>query len=1035
HINNHWAMPPKNQKGRFVEMNGSRKPKKNPMSDKIDNGESPLRLFSEAKGRINELFGELNDTIQKADQFFAREQIEDDLIVSPDELENLKKLCNKVTAIRDVLSRDQMKVAFFGRTSNGKSSVINAILHDKILPTGIGHTTNCFLQIQGNKEDEAFLIVGDQDKRSIQSVSHLANALNADALEDSTLVKIFWPISKCPLLQYDVVLVDSPGVDVTPNLDEWIDKHCLDADVFVLVSNAESTLMQTEKAFFHKVNEKLSKPNIFILNNRWDASASEPENMESVKKQHLDRAVNFLSEELKIISKDEAVHRIFFVSAREALETRLNQAKGEEVNDTHQKLGYYDRLTEFRQFERSFEECLSKSAVKTKFQQHTNRGRATLSDLNDLLCKALENSTKSMEHKMKLAKEKEFQLQVIKGGILRIKSSVFSQIDEIGSQVNVRAASTLNDEIRRLSLVIDEFEMRFSADPIALESYKSDLHKHVESCLGENLRVRLSTVVACQVGEAHKQIVEQVGTLLSEDRRRDNMSTFMQQYDFEDLFNIPSCKSLFEDFHEDLEFRFSLGLVSIIKRIQNKWSDKTVTRPPVAADSSFSQNNSDFAVLHATSGFDFLATLERTLLIAPQSQTTIGALALGGFLVRTVGWRVIMITTSVYGALYAYEYLTWTNSAKERAFKRQYVRHATKKLKMFVDITSTNISTHVKRELNSTFTRLGKLVHEELRGTESSIDKLDTYVSKLERCRKFANELLNNTDLISRQLEAFAQTFLILTLWSREEVVRAPIDKNSTRKAVYDRKQHHRYAPEYPFDCGGLYPRTTTAFRSELLPSYSFAAYRASMARILRSCSLGSMFIHRVVVELALITKGISKVRKPMVSMDIDVHHGSTSCKASNPYINGPWRIIDDCGGAFTMGAIGGSVFQSIKGFRNSPTGLSRRLLGSWMAVKTRAPVIGGSFAVWGGLFSSIDCSLMYIRQKEDPYNSIASGALTGAILAVRKGVGSMIGSAVVGGVLLALIEGVGIMFTRHGAQDFQEIRRQTYEQSQRDII
>lgn len=47
------------------------------------------------------------------------------------------------------------------------------------------------------------------------------------------------------MLRDDVVFVDSPGVDVTPNLDEWIDKHCLDADVFVLVANAESTLMVT----------------------------------------------------------------------------------------------------------------------------------------------------------------------------------------------------------------------------------------------------------------------------------------------------------------------------------------------------------------------------------------------------------------------------------------------------------------------------------------------------------------------------------------------------------------------------------------------------------------------------------------------------------------------------------------------------------------------------------------------------------------------------------------------------------------------
>lgn len=44
-----------------------------------------------------------------------------------------------------------------------------------------------------------------------------------------------------------------------------------------------------------------------------------------------------------------------------------------------------------------------------------------------------------------------------------------------------------------------------------------------------------------------------------------------------------------------------------------------------------------------------------------------------------------------------------------------------------------------------------------------------------------------------------------------------------------------------------------------------------------------------------------------------------------------------------------------------------------------------GNFAVWGGLFSTIDCGLVAIRKKEDPWNSITSGALTGGILAIRS--------------------------------------------------
>ena len=45
--------------------------------------------------------------------------------------------------------------------------------------------------------------------------------------------------------------MDSPGIDMDPDMDEWINNHCLDADVFVLVSNAESTLMTAVSKWDH----------------------------------------------------------------------------------------------------------------------------------------------------------------------------------------------------------------------------------------------------------------------------------------------------------------------------------------------------------------------------------------------------------------------------------------------------------------------------------------------------------------------------------------------------------------------------------------------------------------------------------------------------------------------------------------------------------------------------------------------------------------------------------------------------------------
>lgn len=124
-----------------------------------------------------------------------------------------------------------------------------------------------------------------------------------------------------------------------------------------------------------------------------------------------------------------------------------------------------------------------------------------------------------------------------------------------------------------------------------------------------------------------------------------------------------------------------------------------------------------------------------------------------------------------------------------------------------------------------------------------------------------------------------------------------------------------------------------------------------------------------------------------------------------------PDRILDDVGGAFGMGAVGGSVYHFVRGFYNSPRG--ERLIGATQTVGMNAPRTGGSFAVWGGLFSAFDCSMVYVRQKEDPWNSIIAGAATGGFLSMRQGPRAAGRSAVLGGVLLALIEGAGIMLNR----------------------
>lgn len=118
------------------------------------------------------------------------------------------------------------------------------------------------------------------------------------------------------------------------------------------------------------------------------------------------------------------------------------------------------------------------------------------------------------------------------------------------------------------------------------------------------------------------------------------------------------------------------------------------------------------------------------------------------------------------------------------------------------------------------------------------------------------------------------------------------------------------------------------------------------------------------------------------------------------------------------MGSIGGSILHAIKGFKNSPRG--ERFYGSISAVKQRAPVIGGNFAVWASMFSFFDCLCIFYRQKEDPVNSITAGALTGGVLAARGGMGAVLRGGIIGGIILAMIEGMGIVVNRMLSDDLR---------------
>uniref|UniRef100_A0A672PZ09 Mitofusin-1-like n=1 Tax=Sinocyclocheilus grahami TaxID=75366 RepID=A0A672PZ09_SINGR len=629
-------------------------------------------------------------------------------IANKTQLDEIEAYTSQLFKIKEVLSRNHMKVAFFGRTSNGKSTVVNAMLRDRVLPSGIGHTTNCFLSVEGTDEDKAFLKTeGSEEEKSIKTVNQLAHALHMDeSLDAGCLVKVFWPKTKCALLRDDLVLVDSPGTDVTTQLDSWIKKFCLDADVFVLVANSESTLMNTEKHFFHKVNECLSKPNIFILNNRWDASAAEPEYMEDVRKQHTDRCVDFLVEELKVVDRAQAPNRIFFVSAKEVLNSRMQRAQGMPETGGALAEGFQERLKEFQNFERSFEECISHSAVKTKFEQHTIRAKQITETVRDIMDQI---NIAAADKRVVSLEEREYlldRLDFVRSQLNLLIQDIKKKIEAITEEVKHKVSDAMAEEICRLSVLIDEFRADFHPSPHVLKIYKSDLLSHIEKGMGKNLAFRCSDAVNASVQSSQQNMMECLKPLLPS-AAQSQLHMLIPSRKFELSYDI-NCATLCSDFQENIEFQFSFGWTALVHRFLGP------------------------------------ANAKRALMLVW----------------RTVGWRLIALSMSLYGVLYLYEKLTWTTKAKERALKKQFVDYATEKLQMIISFTSSNCSHQVQQEIGSTFARLCQQVDITQKDLENDIQRLTDKIQKLESVHKRSKVLRHKATALEKQLEDFSSQYL-----------------------------------------------------------------------------------------------------------------------------------------------------------------------------------------------------------------------------------------------------------------------------------
>ena len=118
----------------------------------------------------------------------------------------------EAAALRERLAEGRFYVACLGQFKRGKSTLLNALVGESVLPVGVVPVTSALTILRHGAERTARVIFGDGGSRMVglhDVAAYVAEEHNPENAKDVAAVEITLP---SPLLASGTCLVDTPGV-------------------------------------------------------------------------------------------------------------------------------------------------------------------------------------------------------------------------------------------------------------------------------------------------------------------------------------------------------------------------------------------------------------------------------------------------------------------------------------------------------------------------------------------------------------------------------------------------------------------------------------------------------------------------------------------------------------------------------------------------------------------------------------------------------------------------------------------------------
>ena len=433
----------------------------------------------------------------------------------------MKTNAEKATKAYEKIKHDDFKTIVLGEFKRGKSSFINALLEDEILPNFATPCTAVINEVKYGEKAKAVLhfkdplpegvnysfnsdvaehirahegskippmpIISDnlaEDLEKYVVIPDPAQDQEASVSESPySKVELFYPIEIC---KNGVTIIDSPGLNEHGTRTKVTIDYLSQVDAILFVMSCQALCSKTEMEFIENKIKTYGHEDIFFICNRFDeVRENEKERLKSVTKARLAPLTSF---------GDSGV---FFVSAADALDGILDEEP--ELLEKSGMIPFEERLSEFFANERG----------RIKLNQPLKEVYNDLKDVSENFIPGQVNMLKMSV--ADIEKKYEEAIPSLQNAEKR-KNQIIEKINIGRERIRQEVKTKLNAKLKESADKISEWGKNYEFKSSDEKSKAKELCQHINSCLENEIdswsNSALKPIIDKHLGEIIKSIGE-----------------------------------------------------------------------------------------------------------------------------------------------------------------------------------------------------------------------------------------------------------------------------------------------------------------------------------------------------------------------------------------------------------------------------------------------------------------------------------------------------------------------------------------------